>query len=117
VVEFNGSVLMATKRHKKHKKDPQSCAFCASLWLLNWFVFFEQKVTKGTKKTFHDCCSLRGLRFLLFKIMVRFFSPLYEAKKKNPLTAVPASLFLTPFYDTEPLGKPTADAPGKHITA
>jgi hypothetical protein len=51
------------------------CSFFKILFILSKIKvrFFEQKITKGTEKTFYDCCSLRDLRFLLFKIMVRFF--------------------------------------------
>ncbi|OAM90800.1 hypothetical protein AW736_06335 [Termitidicoccus mucosus] len=36
--------------------------------------FIEQKETKGTKNAFYDCCFLCVLRFLLFKLLVRFFT-------------------------------------------
>jgi hypothetical protein len=59
-----------------------SCAFCASLWLFYLLVFIEQKETKRTKNTFSYYGLLGVLRFLLFKIIGRF----YHDQRTVPLT-------------------------------
>jgi hypothetical protein len=63
----NRTNKIAAKMHKKHKTITQSCAFCASLWLLKTNQYFEQKATKATKRTTIIKGLLCSLCYLLFK--------------------------------------------------